>query len=84
MSTYFRFLYKRLLYKTPLYSCGRAAFHYTQYYFQVFVYNTCLNKSVENADVAFVKEADERTKLLEKNKQSVVYDEQVRANKAKD
>ena len=42
------------------------------------------NQSVENAGVAFVKGADERNKLFEKkNKQSVMYDEQVRANKAK-
>ena len=42
------------------------------------------NKSVENADVPFVKGDDERNKFFEKNKQSVKYDEQVRANKAKD
>ena len=40
------------------------------------------NQSVENAGVAFVKEADERNKVVEKNK--VVYDEQVRVNNAKD
>ena len=42
------------------------------------------NQSVENAGVAFVKGADERNKFFEKNKQSVMYDEHVRANKTKD
>ena len=40
--------------------------------------------SVENTGVAFVKGADERNKFFEKKNQSVMYDEQVRANKAKD
>ena len=40
-------------------------------------------KSVENAGVAFVKGADERNKFFGKNKQSVMHDEHVRANKAK-
>ena len=43
-----------------------------------------LIQSLQNAGVAFVKGADERNKFLEKNKQSVMYVEQVRANKAKD
>ena len=42
------------------------------------------NQRVENAGVAFVKGADERNKFFEKTKQSVMYDEQGRANKAKD
>ena len=42
------------------------------------------NQSVENAGVAFVKGADERTEFFEKNKQTVIYDEQVSTNKAKD
>ena len=46
------------------------------------------NQSFENADVAFVKGADERNKFFEKNKQSVIitvmYDEHVWANKAKE
>ena len=42
------------------------------------------NQSVENAGVAFVKGADERNKFFGKNKQSVICDERVRANKAKD
>ena len=41
------------------------------------------NQSVQNAGVAFVKGADERNKFFEKNKQSVMFDEQVRANKAR-
>ena len=41
-------------------------------------------QSVENASVAFVKGADERNDFFEKNKQTVMYDEQVRTNKAKD
>ena len=40
-------------------------------------------QSIENAHVAFVKGADERNKFFEKNKQSVKYDKQVQANKAK-
>ena len=43
-----------------------------------------LYQSVENAGVAFVKGADERNKFFEKKKKSVMYDEQVRANKEKD
>ena len=42
------------------------------------------NQSVENAGEAFVKGADERNKFFKRKKQSVMYDEQVRANKAKD
>ena len=42
------------------------------------------NQSVENADVAFVKWAVERNKFFEKKKQSVMYDEHMRANQAKD
>ena len=34
--------------------------------------------------VALVKGADEKNKFFEKEEQSVMYDEQVRANKAKD
>ena len=42
-------------------------------------------KSIDqSAGVAFVKGADERNKFFEKNKQSEMYDEQVRAKKAKD
>ena len=41
-------------------------------------------QSNENPGVAFVKGANERSKFFEKNKQSVMYDEQVLANKAKD
>ena len=43
-----------------------------------------LNQSVQYAGVAFVKGADERNKFFEKNKQSVMYDKQVRASNAKD
>ena len=56
----------------------------------IFVTNTLLytntprNQSVENVGVAFVKGANERNKFFEKNKQTVMYDEQVRTNKAKD
>ena len=43
------------------------------------------NQSVENAVVAFVKGANERNEFFfKKNKQTVMYDEQVRTNKAKD
>ena len=45
---------------------------------------TLHNQSVENAGVAFVKGANERNDLFEKNKQTVMYDEQVRMNKAKE
>ena len=47
-------------------------------------YTTIYNQSVENAGVAFVKGADVRSKFFEENKRSVMYDEQVWANKAKD
>ena len=43
-----------------------------------------LNQDVENAGVAFVKGSDERNKFFGKKKKSVMYDEHVRANKAKD
>ena len=46
------------------------------------VIKSILNQSVENAGVAFVKGAYERNKFCEKK--SVMYDEQVLANKAKD
>ena len=42
------------------------------------------DQSIENAGVTVVKGANERNEFFEKNKQSVMYDEQVRANKAKD
>ena len=42
------------------------------------------NQSVENVGAAFVKGANERNKFSKKNKQTVMYDEQVRTNKAKD
>ena len=43
------------------------------------------NQSVKkNAGVAFVKGADERNEFFEKNKQTVMYDERVWTNKAKD
>ena len=41
-------------------------------------------QSIENASVAFVKKASERNELFEKNKQTGMYDEQVRTNKAED
>ena len=41
------------------------------------------NQSVEHAGVAFVKGADERNNSFEKINLSVMYDEQVQANKAK-
>ena len=41
------------------------------------------NQSVENAGVAFIKGANERNQLFEINKQTVMHDEQVRRNKAK-
>ena len=52
--------------------------HHTSYHMH--------NQSVENAGVAFAKGADERNELFGKktNKQTVIYDEQVRSNKAKD
>ena len=47
-----------------------------------------VNQSVENAGVAFLNGANERKKKemssLKKNKQTVIYEEQVRTNKAKD
>ena len=43
-----------------------------------------LNQSVEDAGVAFVKGAYERNDYFEKNKQTVIYDEQVWTKKAKD
>ena len=46
--------------------------------------NTGKNQSVENADVAFVKGANERNEFFEKDKQTVMYDERGRTNKAKD
>ena len=45
---------------------------------------TCKNQSVENAGVAFVKGANEQMNSLEKIKKTVLYDERVRTNKAKD
>ena len=42
------------------------------------------NQSVEKTVVAFVKGTNERNEFFEKNKQTLMYDEQVRANKAKD
>ena len=42
------------------------------------------NQSVENAGVAFVKGASERNEFFEKNIQTVIFDEQVRTNKAMD
>ena len=45
---------------------------------------TLLYQSVENAGVAFVKGAHERNEFFEKHKRTVMYDEQVRKNKAKD
>ena len=42
-----------------------------------------LNQSVENADVVFVKGANERNAFFEKIKQTVIYDEHVRTKKAK-
>ena len=42
------------------------------------------NQSIENAGVAFVKGTNKRIELLWKNKQTVMYDEQVRTNKFKD
>ena len=41
------------------------------------------NQSVENAGVAFVKGTNERNEFFEKNKQTVMYDEQVRTNKVR-
>ena len=46
--------------------------------------NTCMNQSVKNAGVAFVKGAYERNDYFEKNKQTAIYDEQVWTNKVKD
>ena len=46
---------------------------------------TLLNESVENAGVAFVKGANEINQVFFfKNKETVMYDEQVWMNKAKD
>ena len=42
------------------------------------------NKSVGNDGVAFVKGANERNESFSKIKQTVIYDEQFRTNKAKD
>ena len=42
------------------------------------------NQGVENAGVAFVKGANNRNVFFEKNKQTVMYDEQVLTNKSKD
>ena len=42
------------------------------------------NQIGENAGVAFVKGANERIEFFWKNKQKVMYDEQVRTDNAKD
>ena len=42
------------------------------------------NQSVGYAGVAFVYGANERNEFLEKNIQTVIFDEQVQTNKAKD
>ena len=47
-------------------------------------YRTEKGQRVENTDVEFVKGANERFELFEKNKQTVMYDKQIRTNKAKD
>ena len=47
------------------------------------VWAVVTNQSVENAGVAFVKGANERNELFEKNKQPVMYNEQVQTNKTK-
>ena len=44
----------------------------------------CSYQSVENAGGAFFKGANERNEFFWKNKQTVMYDELVRTNKAKD
>ena len=43
-----------------------------------------INQGVGNDGVAFIKAADERNEFFEKKKQTVIYDKQVRTNKAKD
>ena len=43
-----------------------------------------INHSVENTGVAFVKGANDRNESFENIKQTLIYDEQVRTNKAKD
>ena len=48
------------------------------------IINRRKNLSVENAGVAFVKGANERNEFFEKNKQTVISNEQVRTNKAED
>ena len=63
---------------------------FTSISFQIRFSDSCFfsilyqNQSIESAGVAFVKGADERNKFFEKNKQSVMYDEHVHVNKAKD
>ena len=42
------------------------------------------NQNVESAGVACIKGADERNKFFKKNKQTVMYNEQVWTNKAND
>ena len=44
--------------------------------FKIFTRQLRYNQSVESAGVAFVKRANERNKFFEKNKQTVIYDEQ--------
>ena len=52
--------------------------------FFYFTHSTAKNQSVENAGVAFVKGANERNEFFVKYKQTVMYDEEVQTNKAKD
>ena len=46
--------------------------------------NNVENQSVKNAECGICKDVNERNELFEKNKQTVMFDEQYRTNKAKD
>ena len=52
--------------------------------FNHFPNNPNRNQSIENAGVASIKGAYKRNDYFEKNKQTVIYDQQVRTSKAKD
>ena len=57
----------------------------TLFFFHLFLEkNVLVPIGVENAGVAFFKGVYERNDYFEKNKPTVIYDEQVRTNKAKD
>ena len=64
--------------------CGNTVNRFCYYKFWLCPIKIEENQSAENAGVAFVKVANERNEYFWENKQTVMYDEQVRTNKAKD